>query len=68
MNNDVRAAELEQVDLPAVTDQEITAEAVPGTMLGLRLSFYDKQPQSAGAEAVDADPESEPVSLQDAPN
>ena len=75
--------ELEQVDLPAEPPQDIASdntasgnvagentpvEAISGTMLGLRLSFYDKQPQSADAEAVDSGPDPESASLQDAPN
>ena len=70
--------ELEQVDLPAEPPQDTASdntaeentpvEAISGTMLGLRLSFYDKQPQSADAEAVDSGPDAESASLQDAPN
>ena len=60
--------ELEQVDLPAAPSEDTNAEGSSGTMLGLRLTFYDKQPATPDVEAVGADPKAESASLEDAPN
>ena len=60
--------ELEQVDLPATPSEDPNADGVSGTMLGLRLTFYDKQPVSLDVEAADADSKAESASLNDAPN
>ncbi|WP_413441862.1 hypothetical protein [Synechococcus sp. MIT S1220] len=60
--------ELEQVDLPAAPSEDPNAEGLSGTMLGLRLTFYDKQPVPPDVEAVGADPKAESASLKEAPN
>ena len=60
--------ELEQVDLPAAPSEDPNAEGASSTMLGLRLTFYDKQPVTPDVEAVGADPKPESASLKEAPN
>ena len=60
--------ELEQVELPSGNSDQADVAGATATMLGLRLSFYDKNPDVAEGAAGATDAETESASLEEAPN